>query len=521
MQKKTLQAISLALTISALVLTTTAAPQFDLNPVKIEDLEKITRDQTLSLVVFADLEKSNQKLVETEFFQALNLLKDDAKHIKIYQTSAQGREYYQKKYSVTDEPSLRFFWKGIMMPLPTSKNFKGILIYRWIKMHIRASKIPKVEIMDTETFFEQRKERDPYIIVGLGPRDSVEGNFLGEFSLIPKTPFKIYFLEESLSKKLFQSIGLSGAKFNILLINNVAKKIQEYSQDLDYFKFNQWLEKSAREPGAFQFNKRNNYVSNTIGLRRKVMTVFLPYLRKKYRKNKFRASIARVAERFDYSILWGRINSEYVDEIDYVDCQEEVEKSKKICAYLYHDFHDPQQRKRYKLNFKKFDEDNLEEDLGNFLKDLNGKEHFFSDEKPLKGLSPLLGVKTLSRNNYGKHFGDQSTRQRDALILSYYICGSNCQEKLSYIVEFLGRMTESTRDQLDVFVCDLKKNEMPDEFYQFSRLGYIYVRKTDSKRLYSLDGVNSSYDLVDKIKGLASFEVVGSAEEDSELEDLV
>ena len=90
-----------------------------------------------------------------------------------------------------------------MMPASQQHNFKGIKIYRWIKMNIRSHNYQKVEYPELENFFENRKEQEPYIVVGIGEKDSIEAKFLAEFSKIPSSPFKFYILEDKAAKRVF------------------------------------------------------------------------------------------------------------------------------------------------------------------------------------------------------------------------------------------------------------------------------------------------------------------------------
>ena len=63
-------------------------------------------------------------------------------------------------------------------------------------MNLRSSSYAKVEYLETETFFENKKEKEPFVVIGLGNRDTLEEKFLSEFSKIPSSPFVFYILEE-------------------------------------------------------------------------------------------------------------------------------------------------------------------------------------------------------------------------------------------------------------------------------------------------------------------------------------
>ena len=506
---------TLILTASLLLSLAQASDQTQYTKVDITTLPSKLKESDLSLVIFGNPETQISQFQKMNLQGALKLLGKDLKKLKIFQTSAKDNKSAQETYSVsaTEEPALRMFWKGIMMPLPTSKNFRGMLIYRWIRMHIRAARIPKVEILDTETFFEVKKEQHPYIVIGLGDKTSVEGSFLGEFSMIPRTSFKMYMLEDKQARRVFQSQGLSPSKYNILFINNVAKKMVEYTGDLDYYRFNQFLTENARQTGVFPFKRRTSFLTDSIALKKNVVVLFPPKNKKKFSKRKFVNSIRRVAERLDHDIYWGEQSSEYLDEVDFSDCSK---NSKKICGYILQNFWNTQQQKRYKVEFKRFNEDTLEEQLGNRIKNL-GAPYYFSDSSAPVNLK-TTGIQVLSRNNKLEKI-DKSGK--DSLILTYSICGSNCQEKLKYLVEARERLSEESLKNLEFYVCDLRKNEMGDEFYEHQNLSLFYVRKTDVEKLIHLKEVSSGFDLLEAVKKLATVDMVDNNQEDEEFEDYI
>lgn len=74
---------------------------------------------------------------------------------------------------------------------------------------------------------------------------------------------------------------------------------------------------------------------------------------------------------------------------------------------------------------------------------------------------------------------------------------------------------------MNVYTLDLKKNELPSKFYEFSAINLLYVRKSNPEKLINLKKVTSSFDLVELIKKHSTTDIVDVSEEDQELEDYI
>lgn len=107
------------------------------------------------------------------------------------------------------------------------------------------------------------------------------------------------------------------------------------------------------------------------------------------------------------------------------------------------------------------------------------------------------------------------------MILSFMVCGSNCQEKLKILAELETRLSKSSVESLNFFTLDLKKNELPPNFYEHSSMNLFYVRKSNPGKLIVLKKVKSSFDLIELIKKHATSEIVDVGEEDQDLEDYI
>ena len=81
---------------------------------------------------------------------------------------------------------------------------------------------------------------------------------------------------------------------------------------------------------------------------------------------------------------------------------------------------------------EKFDEDTLEVRLNNLIKSIaKDKPYKFSYNQPLENLSSDSFIKPLSLDTLSV----LETSRKDSLILSYTVCGSNCQEKLKLVMD--------------------------------------------------------------------------------------
>lgn len=405
-----------------------------------------------------------------------------------------------------------------MLQPPSLVNFRGAMIYRWIKQIIRNSQTAKVKIIDTETFFETHKEENPYIILGLGDASSSSANFLGEFSKMPNSPFEVYLIQDSQAKKVFRSQGLSGSKFNIIFLNNPAKILKEYSEDLDYHLFYQWLLQQASKPGAFGFGNNINYVKKNFLLNKPTFAFFGAKNAKEFSKQKFVKSIRRVAERSEADVLWGNPTSEYLDEVDYVDCSEKDYSNGQICGYYYVDFSNKNASRRYKVSVGKFDEDSLEVALKRFLGGIkNTMPYKFSDASKLDVLGSNSFIKPLSL----KTLDVLKNSKKDSIILSFNVCGSNCQDKLKLILGLEQTLSKQSLSSINFYTLNLKKNELPNQFYEFSQLNLLYVRSTSPDKHIPLNNISSVSDLVSAIKKHSTTEILDVSEMDKDLEDYI
>lgn len=355
------------------------------------EIESYVRKHELSLILFGDEVQHQSVLKELELDSAIKLLKDDVGKLALLKTSIEyskeskiSKENLNRRYLIGEEPSLRLFWRGVMLPPPGRANLKGILIYRWLRQTIRSSNVPKAKITDTEAFFETHKEEYPYMIVGLGDQSSTSSNFLGEFSKMPHLPFEIFMIDDGDAKRIFQSQGLSGSKFNILFLSNNARILREYTGDLDFYMFYSWVQEHTTKPGVFNFGTNVNFMKRNFLLNKPTIALFGVEPTEENSQEEFRNGIKRVAERLDVDILWGTPTSEYLDEVDYVDCKENEMKGNFVCGYFYKNFLNRELSERYRIVLPQFDEDTLEVQLGKMFKSLSKRKPYkFSDNKPL------------------------------------------------------------------------------------------------------------------------------------------
>lgn len=166
----------------------------------------------------------------------------------------------------------------------------------------------------------------------------------------------------------------------------------------------------------------------------------------------------------------------------------------------------------------KFDEDALEVTLKRLMTGLkNISPHKFSDTSKLDILSSSsfikpLGLKTLDVLKNSK---------KDSLILSFNVCGSNCQDKLKLLLGLEQMLSKQSLESINFYTLNLKKNELPTRFYESSQLNLLYVRRTNPDNLLTLTNITSVSDLISAIKKHSTTEILDVGEIDKDLEDYI
>lgn len=466
----------------------------------------------LSVGVFMNRQSQEALYREYQIEEALQLLDRDLQKLYVFESDISGDDVLKQEFSVTQEngPEIRFFWKGIMMNPPLESNFKGVKIYRWIKKLLREINTPRISVVDAETFFETKVESHPYCVVCLGKRTSSECSFIEEYSYIPDDSIKFYVIEEKLGKKVFQSIGLSGAKTNTLIINNVAKKIEEFEEDYDFRPFHLFTKGVLHLPGT---SSDSDFISHSLALGKLTIAVLPAQWSSEYISKDFIKSLREVTKNVKADIYYIRNKKTFIDKVEYTDCQE-----MQSCIFIYQNAHLPHRKKRYRIidGLDDLSVPSLERILTNFFNSRSKEPYFYSDDSKLESVGNSSLIKVLSRNNQ-----EAILTGKDSLILAYEVCGSNCLEKLKIMNELASLIAPSSQANLNLLTCDIKKNEMPESYYAHTQLNFFFIPGSDSSKLIPLNTANSSTELLSLIQKYSSSDIVSLESAEEEFEDYI
>ena len=480
--------------------------------IQISDIDKYTDENRLSLVVFAAKEAGRFDLQDNVIPSAIGLLKDEKNNIKIFITDASSAlSEVEEKYGVHKLPEVRLFWKGIQMLPPSLPKETPTILYRWIKQHIRSSGHSTLRELDTVSFFEKYKEKNPFIVVGLGAKDSPEARFLQEFSKNPRNTFVCYIIQEKYAKEIFMSIGLSTSKFNLIVINNIGKVIKEYDGDLDYKLFWNYLIDQTKHLGAFNIKDKEPFLGNLASTGQPFALLSLSNSSYHSLDHGFIKKMRTISNEYRMSVLYGINNEKVHQNFEYNDC----EKTEN-CLFVYTDYTYSHKKNRYKFLLEGTDYKAIDKNMLRYKYEKPQLYHYSSSYRPLEVDDKFV---VLSRDNIETYLN----QGKDIFVMLFKYCGSNCHDKLKYMSDSLKEFSGNIIDKITYAVCNVVINEMPNEYNISGDVGFLYIRPDKSepgKRKYiELSNYSSGYYIAKDIVKHASFEVKLKDEEEEDLED--
>lgn len=435
----------------------------------------------------------------------------DKNTVKVFMIDAEKEPKLVEKYKLVSFPAIRMFWKGIPLLPPALPKITATTLYRWIKQQIRASVMSNLRETDATTFFENLKEKHPFTIVGLGSKDSLEAKFLNEFSKNPRTTFGMYLIQDKLAKSVFQSIGLSSSNFNVILINNLGKKIKEYTGDLDYLSFWDFLMEQTKALGAVSISGREHYIKDIASTGNPFVLLTLSDKSAKELESTFIKKARTLSNEFNTNVLYGVNSPKLHEAFEYNDAEKTDD-----CLWLYSDYLNKETKARYKYILPNLEYKTLHETLGRHKHNKQPQRYFFSSAYRAPEISEQFTV--LSRDN----LQETLATKKDVFLLLYKFCGSNCHDKLKYMLEGLRELPVSARDKIIFAVVNVSTNELPEELSVLSDLSFKYHRGTEAADSWiELPNFSSGYYIAKEVAKYASFPVTVEQELDQELEDLL
>ena len=471
------------------------------------DLEKNLDEHRLSLVVFAVKGADDRKLTDNGIISAVKLLSDDKKSVKVFLVDPSTDDSLALKHQLVTSPEVRMFWKGVPMLPPSLPRWTPTILYRWIKQNIRASALSTLRELDTVSFFEKYKEKHPFIVVGLGPKDSSEARFLQEFSKNPRWTYATYLITEKYAKTIFQSIGLTSSPFNILIINNLGKVIKEYDGDLDYKVFWGFLMEQTKLLGAINVKGREQNVRTVASTGNPFVLLALSEKSYNLLPPTFLKTMRTLSNEFRLNVLFGVNNQKIHEHFEYNDCEKDED-----CLFVYSDYTHRAKKRRFKFSPKDLSFDSLTESLARH-KYQTPEPYYYSSSYRAPEVDDRFVV--LSRGNLPT-FREQN---KDIFVLLYKFCGSNCHDKLKYMQDALKEFAEPVLDRLTFAVCNVATNEMPEEFGLVGDLGFMYRRAGADSRFVDLPNYSSGYYIAKDIVKHASFQTRLREDEEEDLEE--
>ena len=497
----------LLLGLAACILSSTVADFSQI--VKPAELETLLDENRLSLVIFADKDREQSALKESGVLEAIKLLADDKQSIKIFMVDPKNDAALMEKHSLTSLPEFRMFWKGIPMLPPNLPKLTSSTIFRWIKGHIRASSYSNLREATAYTFFEKYKEKHPFIIIGLGQKDSAEARFLQEFSKNPRWTFATYIIQEKLAREIFQSIGLGSGKFNIILINNVGKVIKEYDGDLDYKEMWTFLMENTKRLGAVNIRNKENYIKDITSTGNPL--IMLTLSDKSYRnlEKDFIKKMRTLSNEFTMNVVYGTNTPKLHENFEYNDCDKEQD-----CLYTYTNYLNSKLKKRHRFVLSDLDYKTLHRTMLAY-KHAPPPQHFYSSSYRAPEIDEKFTV--ISRDNL-QSFIDQ---KKDIFLLLYKYCGSNCHDKLKYMSEALKEFNDLDHSKIIFAVSNVSTNELPDELNVLSELTFKYRRAGEKSRWIDLPNYSSGYYIAKDVAKHASFSIRLKGDIEEDLEDLL
>lgn len=504
------------ITIFTIFLLITPLHSANLLPIEISisKLQPSLDATDFSLVFFISEPEQTKNLEERGYQEAFRLLGKKADDLTVYTTKISSTDKKTlESYDIAEKPAVRLFWKGIMLQPPNLLPENAISIYRWINRNLRASKIEKYEVIDAEDFFEDKKEAFPYIILGIGNLKSSEAERLRIFSQMPENPFSVLLTEDELAKEVFQTIKLKKAGYNILLINNISKKIFQFEGDIDIRDLWKFAVKGARLAGIGQLSTQQSYLKSALKLNKQVMIILNNNEEEITSDQRTLDSFRQVANDHDWVIFWGVFNRSVEEQIGYRTCPEGV-----TCGYLFTNFFNKEKRQTNRYVLNNFSADAVESSLI-LHKQIGYRQPYYQSSKDIpKILENSNYIFSLNRENYENEIGRGN---KDSLALVFHHCGANCEEKIKILEEVIQAIDADSKNNLKFYFVDLRKNEMPESIYHKTSLGFMYSRKTQPFKWIEVNYKGSELELLNEIKNLATFELSSEMDEDEDLEDLL
>lgn len=477
--------------------------------VTADQLDKVLEDNRLSLVIFGDATRDEEALRRSGVVEAIRLLADDKISVKILLVDSKDNEKLNQKHNIEALPEFRLFWKGIPMLPPNLPKLTPTTILRWIKSYIRASSISNLRELTTTTFFEKYKEKHPFIILGLGEKNTVEAKFLEEFSKNPRSTFATYILQEKLAKDVFQAIGLSSTKFNIILINNVGKVIKEYDGDLDYKAMWDFMVDHTKRLGAANIKGKENYIREIASIGQTLAVFTLS--EKSYRnlEHGFVKKMRTLSNEFSLNVVYGLNTPKLHDNFEYNDCEKDQD-----CLFVYKDYLNKNSKSRYKFELPSLEYKTLHHLLLQY-KHASPQPYYYSSNYRAPEIDGRFQV--ISRDNL-QSFIDQG---KDIFLFMYKYCGTNCHDKLKYMGEAMDELTTVDQAKLIFGVTNVSTNELPDDLTVLSELNFKYRRAGDDSNWVDLPNYSSGYYIAKDLQKHSSFDLRLKEDIEEDLEDLL
>lgn len=478
--------------------------------VKVEprDLDKILQDARLALVIFADKDTHADRIKQLGIDEAVRLLVEDKQNIRILLVDPRGSEL-EKKYSLT-APEVRMFWKGIPLLPPNLNKSSPTTLFRWVKQNIRAASFSNLREVDTVAFFEKYKEKNPFIIVGLGPKDSPEARFLAEFAKNPRWTFTSYLIQEKFARTIFQSIGLGSGKFNIILINNLGKVIKEYTGDLDYLSFWSFLLDNTKTLGAVSIRGKESYIKDIASTGNPFVLVALNERSYSKLENGFLRKMRTLSNEYRLNVIYG-VNGQKIHELfEYNDCDKDED-----CLFVYKDYLYKAKKARYRFVLPNLDYSSFDKALATY-KSGAAPQHFFSSSYRAPEIDSKFVV--VSRESLPSLLA----QNKDIFLFLYRFCGSNCADKLKYMTDALAEFsTDITLSAVTFAVANVSTNELPDDLAVASDVAFKFRRRGEGSQWVDLPNYSSGYYIAKDVAKHASEKVRLRGEEDEDFEDLL
>lgn len=477
--------------------------------VAIEGLDKQLEDNRLSLVVFGNAERDEDAIRKSGIVEAIKLLGEDKNSIKILIVDSKDNSELNKKHNIVNLPDFRLFWKGIPMLPHNLPKLTPTTIVRWIKSHIRASGFSNLKELTTISFFEKHKEKHPFIIVGLGQKNTVEAKFLQEFSKNPRSTFATYILPEKLAKEVFQAIGLSTTKFNIILINNVGKLIKEYEGDLDYKTMWDFMVENTQKIGAVNIRGKENYVKDIASTGKPIAVFTLSDKSFKGLEAGFIKRMRTLSNEFSMNVVYGINTPKLHENFEYNDCDKNQD-----CLFIYTDYLNGKAKSRYKFEVPSLEYKTLHHLLLQFKHAPPQAYHYSSNYR-----APEIDgrFKVISRDNL-QSFLDEG---KDIFLFLYKYCGSNCHDKLKYMSEAMDELSTQDQARITFAVTNVSTNELPEDLTVLSELNFKYRRAGSDSVWIDLPNYSSGYYIAKDLQKHASFTLRLKEDIEEDLEDLL